>query len=47
MVLIINYHLNQMMINVIYKFHLMHQEMMSLIILKDLTLNLIIQYDVK
>lgn len=28
-------------------FHLMLQEMMSLIILMDLTLNLIIQYDVK
>lgn len=46
MVLIINYHLNQMMINVIYMFHQMHLEMMSLIILMDLTLNLIIQYDV-
>lgn len=46
MVLIVNYHSNQMKINEIYMFHLMLQGMKSLIIQVDLTSNLIIQHDV-
>jgi len=46
MVLIINYHLIQMMINVIYMILWLNLEMMSLTILMDLTSNLIIQHDV-